>query len=656
MRVCSHQPTMWLVIIGIIVAGVADSALGQNVSTLPDQLVRDETKVSRGHREDPVKAPTVRPRSLSGRLTSPTQIWSRGTFQSIQVNVDSLGRNVMGDAANEPSIAVDPNNPSRMAIGWRQFDTVLDNFRQSGVAYSNDGGQNWHSPSPNVLRPNEFSSDPVLGSDAEGRFYYYALQPNRGPGIWACYMYRSLDGGISWPQEVYAWGGDKAWMAIDKTSGVGRGNIYLKWNLSFSCCSGSFTRSTDHGFSFLSPVNVPNNPRSGTLTVDRNGHLYIVGNIGGSFSVVRSSNAQFANQTPTFDQSVTVDLGGNQVFAVPPNPVGLLGQVWIASNHSNGAGAGNLYVLCSVDPPGLDPLDVMFVRSTDGGLSWSIPMRINDDSTTNSAWQWFGTMAVAPNGRIDAIWNDTRGDPTLTFSELYYSSSLDGGLSWSVNTPISPPFNHTLGYPDQNKLGDYYDMVSDTSGVNIAYAATFNGEQDVYYLRIGDFDCNNNGFPDEDDIAQFRSADCNLNGVPDECDADCNDNDRVDECETQAGLTPDCDHNFIPDECQPDFDLDTVPDVCDNDIDNDGVLNDSDICDFTLMDMVVTLDGRPKGDMTADCVVGLDDHLRASRNNCYAGGPGVFHNPFCQNVMDFDLDTDVDLKDWAGFQRAFGRQ
>ena len=62
--------------------------------------------------------------------------------------------------------------------------------------------------------------------------------------------------------------------------------------------------------------------------------------------------------------------------------------------------------------------------------------------------------------------------------------STDGGLTWSVNEVLSPSFNPLLGWPQQNKLGDYYDMVSTNDAAHVAYAATFNGEQDVYYLRI----------------------------------------------------------------------------------------------------------------------------------------------------------------------------
>src|SRR5688572_32918436 len=84
------------------------------------------------------------------------------TATFVQVNVNSLGQNIVGDAANEPSIAVDPTNPNRMAIGWRQFDTTASNFRKAGVAYTTDGGQTWTA---SVLVPNQFRSDPVLRAD-----------------------------------------------------------------------------------------------------------------------------------------------------------------------------------------------------------------------------------------------------------------------------------------------------------------------------------------------------------------------------------------------------------------------------------------------------------------------------------------------------------
>ncbi|MHC4776655.1 MAG: hypothetical protein ACYTBR_15515, partial [Planctomycetota bacterium] len=123
---------------------------------------------------------------------------------------------------------------------------------------------------------------------------------------------------------------------------------------------------------------------------------------------------------------------------------------------------------------------VHFIRSTDGGVTWSQPVRVNDDPVSTNAWQWFGTMSVAPTGRIDVVWNDTRNSGTTNMSQLFYSFSLDGGLNWSANVPLTAFFDSYLGWPDQEKLGDYYDMISDRVGADLAYAATYNGEQDVY--------------------------------------------------------------------------------------------------------------------------------------------------------------------------------
>ena len=136
--------------------------------------------------------------------------------------------------------------------------------------------------------------------------------------------------------------------------------------------------------------------------------------------------------------------------------------------------------------------DVMFARSTDGGLTFSAPHRINDDPNFQSKWHWFGTFSVAPNGRIDAVWYDTRNAANNIDSQLFYSCSTDAGVTWAPNVAVSNPFNPQAGFPNNQKIGDYITIVSDNTGANVAYAATFNvnpnavggHEQDVYYVRV----------------------------------------------------------------------------------------------------------------------------------------------------------------------------
>jgi hypothetical protein len=417
------------------------------------------------------------------KKTPPVPGLSSPGFFTAQVNVDANGDNMLGDAANEPSIAVDPTNPDKMVIGWRQFDDVLSNFRQAGYGYSSNGGQNWTFPG--VIEPTIFRSDPVLGVDKSGNFYYNSL--TNVTGNFTCNVYKSVNGGATWDLGTDAHGGDKQWMAIDGTNGPGTGNIYSCWNSSYSSCSpGFFTRSADAGASYEDCVEVAGSPYWGTMEVGPDGELYTGG--GGSFDgviVVKTTNAQIPGSTIAWNSVTYVDLDGYLSGNAPINPVGILGQVSVDVDRSSGPGRGNVYVMASVVRLSVtDPADVMFAKSTDGGATFSSPVRINTDVSTDN-YQWFGTMSVAPNGRIDVIWLDTRDDvPGSFMSSLYYCYSEDQGATWSINKRLSAAFDPTVGYPQQAKMGDYFDMVSDDGGAHLSWANTLNGEQDVYYTHI----------------------------------------------------------------------------------------------------------------------------------------------------------------------------
>ena len=412
---------------------------------------------------------------------SPALVSRLGPYTSYQVNVDASGNNRVGDAANEPSICVDRNNPNRMSIGWRQFNSVASNFREAGFAYTTNGGTRWIAPG--VLENNVFRSDPVLNSDTVGRFFYLSLVQNFFDDLW-----RSITGGQSWTRIGPADGGDKQWFTIDNTNSSGHGFQYQCWSTDGNNYGGrQFTRSTDGGLTWMNPINIPNSPAWGTLDVDSTGNLFIGGvNLTtGRIWCVRSINAKNGGVVPTFDRSTAVNLGGDIVFAEPINPEGLVGQVFLAVDRSGTNTNDNVYMLASVQPFGFtDGSDVMFVRSTDGGTTFSAPRRVNDDPVNHAKWHWFGTLSVAPSGRIDVVWYDTRNSPNNVTSQLFYSYSIDGGNTWSPNVAVSNPFNPFIGYPNQSKIGDYITIVSDDAGANVAYAATFNGEEDIYYVRI----------------------------------------------------------------------------------------------------------------------------------------------------------------------------
>jgi hypothetical protein len=440
--------------------------------TAPEQALAAEALVERY--QDP-------PMFIWRTDVSERQISQHGPFTSYQVNVDSNGQNITGDAANEPSITVDPTDRNKMAIGWRQFDSVSSNFRQAGWAFTNNAGVSWTFPG--VLQSGVFRSDPVLFSNDVGRFFYLSLLQNFFDDIWP-----SDDSGQSWFRLASATGGDKQWFTIDNTNSSGHGFQYQSWSTDGNNYGGKqFSRSINGGSTWMTPIFLPNTPRWGTLDVDADGNLFIGGinlNNGGIWSL-RSSNAKNGLVTPTFDRITPVNLGGTVVFNGPINPEGLVGQIFLAADRSGSATSNNVYMIASVQPFGASSgSDVMFARSMDGGASYDPPRRINDDPVNHSKWHWFGTLSVAPHGRIDAVWLDSRNAANNTDSQLFYSYSLDGGNSWSANVAVSEPFNPYVGYPNQNKIGDYLTIVSDVAGGNVAYSATFNGEEDIYYVRV----------------------------------------------------------------------------------------------------------------------------------------------------------------------------
>src|SRR6266496_4821246 len=229
--------------------------------------------------------------------TSPRMISRYGPFTSFQVNVDARGHNIVGDAANEPSIAVDPTDLSTMSIGWRQFNSVTSNFRQGGWGYTTDSGIHWTFPG--VLENNVFRSDPVLNSNELGTFFYLSLRDTFCDNIW-----QSTNGGQSWTNFLGTSGGDKQWFTIDKTGGPGHGFHYQFWTEFYPCSSGEFSRSTDGGMTWQSPINIPHGVIHGTPDVDTNGNLFIGGEdlFDVTFWCIRSINAQFGDQTPVFEQ------------------------------------------------------------------------------------------------------------------------------------------------------------------------------------------------------------------------------------------------------------------------------------------------------------------------------------------------------------------
>lgn len=422
--------------------------------------------------------------------------------RGVQINIDpNTGKDIAGDAANEPTLAISPVDPSVLVVGWRYFPTINSDSRFAGVAYSHNGGQNWTNliklEAPPGFPQDAEQSDPVLNVNSAGVFYYWS-ELFRPVNATHHFVYQSMDDGATWNEPTLvqdpAQPGDKEWMVIDRTGGMGDGHLYGGWN-NFSLGGQSFVRSTDGGVSFSKPVRMSD--AGGTqwmlhFAVGPDGEVYAAWRnmSSNAIFVTKSLKAKDPNQTPTFDafgsggnfgKDIKVDNGNDPGFLLV-SPVGFH-QIYIAVDRSDGPRRGWVYVLWADRRN--DICDIYFSRSRDGGFTWDTSVRVNDDQKGNGAYQWMPSMSVSPKGRIDVAWFDSRNSVghNPPWMELYYSRSEDGGTTWTTNERLSESFDTTIGYPSQSKIGDYIQSVSDNGGMNIVYSATFNGGQDVYFMR-----------------------------------------------------------------------------------------------------------------------------------------------------------------------------
>lgn len=158
---------------------------------------------------------------------------------------------------------------------------------------------------------------------------------------------------------------------------------------------------------------------------------------------------------------------------------------------------GDLYVVW--EETGGDAPMVAFMRSSDGGASWSEPVAVNDveperDWTYN---EFFASMDVSPSGRIDVAWYDWRNDVTFTegdesnaLQDVYYASSRDGGESWTENVKVTDrAIDRRLGVWDGYGVRGPIGLASTDAAAYVAWSDTRNsGEdsqsQDIYFTRV----------------------------------------------------------------------------------------------------------------------------------------------------------------------------
>jgi hypothetical protein len=105
--------------------------------------------------------------------------------------------------------------------------------------------------------------------------------------------------------------------------------------------------------------------------------------------------------------------------------------------------------------------DIMLVKSTNRGATWSSPRVVNGDHTDADQFQPF--VAVPPSGQVNVSYFDRRKDPDNFFIDTYLSRSNDGGRTFTDvrishdmwDPSINPPISGSGEF-----IGDYQGLVA----------------------------------------------------------------------------------------------------------------------------------------------------------------------------------------------------
>ncbi len=416
-------------------------------------------------------------------------VWSQFTNVIIDESSD-------GYPPCEPSIAISPSNPDVIVAG-----AILDKLYTS-----KDGGKTWKVDK--LTSQYGVFGDPCVVAGPKGVFHYFHLSDPEGKG-WShqglldrIVAQRSCNPGKKWSKGVgIGLNGDrdqdKEWAAVD----LRNGNVAITWTEFQKYGS---TNEQDSTFILFSSSNSKAKKWTDPVRINK----YAGDCVDGDFTVEGAVPAYGPNgeiyvswaldETIWFDRS----LDGGKTWLNNDLPAAVIEGGWDLSipgiMRANGMPvtrcdvsksdySGNIYINWCDQRNGENDTDVWLAKSSDGGMNWSAPIRVNDDGKGHH--QFFTWMDVDPiTGHIYIVFYDRRnsqGDET----DVYLAISNDGGSSFK-NIKIS---ENSFTPTENIFFGDYNNISAYAGRVRPIWTHLENGKLSIRTALI-DFPGKYDGF------------------------------------------------------------------------------------------------------------------------------------------------------------------
>lgn len=387
-----------------------------------------------------------------------------------------------GQPENEPTVAVNPNNPSSIIAASHAY-TLANGFPQFGVYRSTNGGASFTTSFLPVPAGFRNTSDPIIDADLNNRWLLagIAVQPvsetvNRASII----VYRSVNDGATFSAAINVSGidnnffDDKEYLAFDKTPGSPFvGNAYISYTRFTNDAAATsqilLQRSEDGGSTWMAPVPISaaigGAPfvQGSNVQVGPNGEVYVAwieGDFTNATFRIRRSDDEGVNFGPTVDVSPIVRVPFTLTAEVPEWAFRVPTFAFLGVDTSECFGSENfarVYAVWQayVTTNGTSNAHILLSFSDDGGENWSPPTRV--DNSPEDTQNFFPFVSVSPcSGTVTVIYYTNRESATLL--DVFLAVSTDGGASFTntriTDVSFNPNADLSFGNPS-TFIGDY---------------------------------------------------------------------------------------------------------------------------------------------------------------------------------------------------------
>ena len=399
---------------------------------------------------------------------------------------------VYTNAEVEPLVAVDPTDPDHLIGVWQQDRWSNGGARGNLTGVSVDGGRTWRQRMAPFSRCTGGAytrvSDPWVTIAPGGIAYQIAIafegQSFAAGSSSAVLVSRSTDRGDTWSpaatliRDGAGFFNDKESITADPTDAR---FVYAIWDRLASTGGGPtwLSRTTDGGATW-EPARAIYDPGAAGQTINNQIVVLPDGTLVDFFTQLDGApSRQTLAVILSRDRGLTwagpfvvspVQALGTQdpetgtpvrdaaiLGSIASGPDGSLVAVWQDSRFSGGQRDG-----------------IALSRSTDGGLSWSIPARVNRDPTVPA---FVPSVAVRADGSIGVSYYDFRsntGDRATLPTDYWLARSTDGGATWRESR-VAGPFDLAIApFAGGLFLGDYQSLVA-IGGAFVPFYVAVNG-------------------------------------------------------------------------------------------------------------------------------------------------------------------------------------